>query len=154
MIRLSFLFGLIIPGIGFAQPYSIDWFRVAGGGGSSVGGIYSVRGTIGQAAAGSVLSGGNYSLTSGFSSFISVQQTSRQPLLIIARTDASVIVSWPSPSTGFSLQQNASLATTNWTEFLDPIFDDGRTRSFIDSTRIGNRFFRLFIPPRQEGHGL
>ena len=154
MIRLTFLFALIIPGVGFAQPYSIDWFKVAAGGGSSVGGIYTVHGTIGQPTAGSEPSGGNYLLTSGFSSFISVRQALRPPLLIIARTDASLIVSWPSPSTGFSLQQNPNLATTNWTEFLDPIFDDGRTKSVIDSMPIGNRFFRLFIPERQEGDGL
>lgn len=31
-----------------AQSYSIDWFKVAGGGGSSTGGVYSVSGTIGS----------------------------------------------------------------------------------------------------------
>ena len=37
---------------GFAQSYSIDWFKVSGGGGASTGGIYSVGGTIGQHDAG------------------------------------------------------------------------------------------------------
>ena len=31
-----------------AQTYSIDWFKIAGGGGTSTGGVYSVSGTIGQ----------------------------------------------------------------------------------------------------------
>lgn len=35
-----------------AQNYSIDWFKVAGGGGMSTGGVYSVNGTIGQHDAG------------------------------------------------------------------------------------------------------
>ena len=36
-----------------AQSYSIDWFKIAGGGGTSTGGVYSVSGTIGQHDAGS-----------------------------------------------------------------------------------------------------
>ena len=31
-----------------AQNYSIDWYEVAGGGGTSTGDVYSVTGTIGQ----------------------------------------------------------------------------------------------------------
>src|ERR1035437_2294046 len=30
------------------QSYSIDWYKIAGGGGSSTGGVYAVSGTIGQ----------------------------------------------------------------------------------------------------------
>ena len=30
-----------------AQSYSIDWFTIDGGGGTSTGGVYSVSGTIG-----------------------------------------------------------------------------------------------------------
>ena len=35
-----------------AQQYSIDWYKVAGGGGTSTGGTYQVSGTIGQHDAG------------------------------------------------------------------------------------------------------
>ena len=31
-----------------AQSYSIDWYKISGGGGTSTGGVYSVSGTIGQ----------------------------------------------------------------------------------------------------------
>ncbi|HWN96366.1 MAG TPA: hypothetical protein VNT99_15150, partial [Methylomirabilota bacterium] len=48
-----------------AQSYSIDWFTIDGGGGTSTGGVYSVSGTIGQPDAGT-MSGGNYSLAGGF----------------------------------------------------------------------------------------
>jgi hypothetical protein len=48
-----------------AQSYSIDWFTIDGGGGTSTGGVYSVSGTLGQADAGEA-SGGNYSLIGGF----------------------------------------------------------------------------------------
>ena len=49
-----------------AQSYSIDWYKVAGGGGTSTGGTYSVSGTIGQHDAGGPMTGGSYSLTGGF----------------------------------------------------------------------------------------
>ena len=58
-----------------AQNYSIPWYKVAGGGGTSTGGTYPVSGTIGQPDAGGAMSGGNYSLTGGFWSLISVVQT-------------------------------------------------------------------------------
>ena len=49
-----------------AQIYSIDWHKVAGGGGTSTGGLYSISGTIGQHDAGGPLTDGNYSVTGGF----------------------------------------------------------------------------------------
>ena len=49
-----------------AQSYSIDWYKIAGGGGTSTGAIYTVTGTIGQPDAGGAMTGGNYSLTGGF----------------------------------------------------------------------------------------
>ena len=42
-----------------AQSYSIDWYKVSGGGGTSTGGVFSVSGTIGQPDAGK-MSGGNF----------------------------------------------------------------------------------------------
>jgi hypothetical protein len=45
--------------------YSIDWYTIDGGGGSSTGGSYSLGGSIGQPDAGS-LSGGSYQLNGGF----------------------------------------------------------------------------------------
>jgi hypothetical protein len=44
----------------YAQSYSVDWYKIAGGGGTSTGGVYSVSGTIGQPDASSAMSGGNY----------------------------------------------------------------------------------------------
>ncbi len=45
---------------------AIDKYVVAGGGGTSTGGGFSLDGTIGQAAAGGPLAAGSFSLTSGF----------------------------------------------------------------------------------------
>jgi hypothetical protein len=45
--------------------YTLDWFTVDGGGGTSNGGSYALNGTIGQPDAGT-LSGGSYTLDGGF----------------------------------------------------------------------------------------
>ena len=45
--------------------YSIDWWTVDGGGGTSAGAGYSLSGTIGQPDAGA-MSGGGYTLTGGY----------------------------------------------------------------------------------------
>ena len=57
MKKLFFLFAWLIPALGFAQSYSIDWYKVAGGGGTSTGAMYQVSGTIGQSDAGGASSG-------------------------------------------------------------------------------------------------
>ena len=71
----TILFALVLGAR--AQSYSLDWFTVDGGGGTSTGGVYSVSGTIGQPDAG-VMSGGNFSLTGGFwGAFVPVQTPAR-----------------------------------------------------------------------------
>ena len=37
MKKVILLFGVLIPSFGFAQQYSIDWYKIAGGGGTSTG---------------------------------------------------------------------------------------------------------------------
>jgi hypothetical protein len=40
-----------------AQSYSIDWYKISGGGGTSTSATYQVTGTIGQPEAGSAMNG-------------------------------------------------------------------------------------------------
>jgi hypothetical protein len=61
----------------------------------------------------------------------------------VVRSNASCAVSWPSPSTGFILQQNSDLTTTNWTNSSALINDNGTTRSVTNSAQTGSLFFRL-----------
>ncbi|MBE0544804.1 MAG: hypothetical protein IH623_25990 [Verrucomicrobia bacterium] len=147
-----FILGCLLAGfalcgtIDLRAQYAIDWYTIDGGGGTSTGGVYSISGTIGQPDAGTVMTGGNYSLTGGFWSAVAVQ-TPGAPLLSIATTPTNtVVISWPSPSTGFVLQQNTNLASTNWTAVATPPTDDGSTRSVIVSPPVGNRFYRLQNP--------
>ena len=70
MKKRLFLLALLVPVLGQAQTYSIDWYIVAGGGGTSAGtngaSVYSVSGTVGQQDASGAMAGGNYSVTGGF----------------------------------------------------------------------------------------
>src|SRR5580658_1156297 len=91
-----------------AQSYSIDWYKVAGGGGTSTGGTYTVSGTIGQPDASGAMTGGNYSLMGGFWALISVMQTPGAPTLYISHSGNTVTVSWQNMS-GWVLQQNGNL---------------------------------------------
>jgi hypothetical protein len=136
---------LLAPIVAPAQSYTIDWYKIAGGGGTSTGGVYAVSGTIGQPDASGAMTGGNYSMTGGFWSLISVVQTPGAPPLTITRSGNHVIVSWPSPSTGWTLQQNSSLAAANWTA-SSGIADDGTNKSLTFTSPAGNLFFRLKSP--------
>lgn len=123
--------------------YSIDWYKIAGGGGTSTGGVYSLSGTIGQADAGA-MSGGNYSLIGGFWSIVAAVPTAGSPLLTITRTlTNTVVVSWPSPSTGFVLQQNSDLTTPSWANAPQNPVDNGTTKSIVVNPPVGSLFYRL-----------
>jgi hypothetical protein len=67
------------------------------------------------------------------------------PTLSIALTNG-VVISWPSPSTGFVLQQNADLTTTNWTTTGYTITTANGTNSITITPPTGNLFFRLSNP--------
>jgi hypothetical protein len=139
---------LLLCSTAHAQSYSIDWFTIDGGGGTSTGGVYSVSGTIGQPdASATPMSGGNFSLTGGFWSVLSVVQTPGAPLLTIRLTTTNTaVISWPSPSTGFNLQQNVTLGTTNWTTPPEIVTDDGTNKLVIINPPGGERFYRLYKP--------
>ena len=143
MKNTLFLWAMLTSTLSFAQTYSIDWYKIAGGGGTSSNGQYSVSGTIGQHDAGPPMSGGNYSLTGGFWSLISVVQSAGAPLLSIKHSGGTVIVSWPSPSTGFGLQQASDLAASNWITSGFGVSDDGTNKSTTIVAPAGNLFFRL-----------
>lgn len=126
-----------------AQNYSIDWYKVAGGGGTSTGGVYAVSGTIGQPDASGAMSGGNYSVTGGFWSLISVVQTPGLPNLTITHSGNTVTVSWPNTGV-YVLQQKANLAQAyGWVPTGYQINTANGTNSITIPTPTGNLFFRL-----------
>ena len=132
------------------QSYSIGWYKIAGGGGTSTGtngaSVYSVSGTIGQHDAGTVMTGGNYSLTGGFWSLVAAVQTPGAPMLTITQSGNSVIVSWPDTGS-YTLQQNSNLAAAaGWTTNGYTISTNNGTNSITITSPVGNLFFRLGSP--------
>jgi hypothetical protein len=128
-----------------AQNYLVDWYKVAGGGSTSSNGQYSVSGTIGQPDAGGPMTGGNYSLTGGFWSLISVVQTPGAPMLYITHSGNTVTVYWQKVF-GWTLQQNTNLAApTNWSASSGVTNSNG-TNCLNLTSPTGNLFFRLSQP--------
>ena len=126
-----------------AQTYSIDWHKVAGGGGASAGGTYQLNGTIGQPDASVAMNGGNFSLTGGFWSMVSVVQTPGAPMLYISSSGNTVTVYWQNVA-GCTLQQNSNLnAPNSWTTCPgSPITSNGT--NYVNITGpTGSLFFRL-----------
>jgi hypothetical protein len=121
-----------------AQQYSIDWHKVADGGGTSTGGVYSVSGTIGQQDAGGPMTGGGYSVTGGFWALYAVQ-TPGAPLLTITYFGNQAVVSWPPAVSGWTLQTNNNLSIGTWGNYLGTVVNN----SVTNSSPRGNLFFRL-----------
>jgi hypothetical protein len=155
-MRRSFAIVGLIAGLllglamnGHAQTYSITWYKVAGGGGTSTNGSYTVSGTIGQPDAGT-LTGGPYTLTGGFWGMIATVQTVGMPYLSIWTTNShSAVLSWPALATGFSLQQDSALGNTNWTKVNTntyPVTYSNGTNYVTVPASSGNQYFRLSNP--------
>jgi hypothetical protein len=144
MKKLLLLIGLVFPAVSFAQSYSIDWFKIAGGGGTSTNGQFTLSGTIGQHDAGGPLTGGSFSLTGGFWSLISVVQSVGVPnLIIVPNGPNSVKVMWPDTG-AFTLQQNSNLANGGgWNTSGYSITTANGTNSITVTPPVGNLFFRL-----------
>jgi len=140
---LTLLHWLLLPATGLAQSYSIDWHKVAGGGGTSTGGVYSVSATIGQHDAGGPMTGGSYSLTGGFWALFAIQGAGSPALGIRLTSTNTAVVYWPSPSTGFNLQVNSEASSTNWTAPSEAVIDNGTVKFIIVNPPTGRKFYRL-----------
>jgi hypothetical protein len=137
---------LVTASVVNAQPYSVDWSKISGGGGTSAGGTYSVSGTIGQPDASGEMRGGNFSVTGGFWSLFQVVQTPGAPTLYTSHSGNTVTVYWQEVS-GWSLIQSSNLTTpvASWSASSSPTLTNGTNYlSFINPS--GNLFFRLKNP--------
>jgi hypothetical protein len=146
MKKFFVLISLLIPGIGFAQQYSVDWFKIAGGGGTSTNHIYSITGTIGQPdVSQQMMTNGVYSASGGFWSVVSIVQTAGAPTLTITHPGNTVKISWSYPSTGWTLQQNSNPGALNWSS-SSGISNDGTNNFITIASPMGSLFFRLSEP--------
>lgn len=124
--------------------FSVDWFTIDGGGGSSTGGVYQVHGTIGQPDAG-VLSGGGYTVTGGFWSIAAAVQVPGAPRLLVTRDlgSGAVTVSWLHKP-GWILDQTPALTSTIlWSPIASGFVTNAGTVSITVPAPASNRFYRL-----------
>jgi hypothetical protein len=140
---LALAIGLLLATNLGAQSYSVNWFTIDGGGGSSSAGPYTIRGTIGQPDAGAA-SGNGYFLAGGFWHAFETGPAS-PPLLRIARAGTSALISWPNPSTGFQLQESPTLSGV-WGNVSDVPAVVGAEKQVTVPATMSARFYRLQKP--------
>ena len=125
-----------------AQPYSIGWFTIDGGGGTSTGGVFSVSGTIGQHDVGGPMTNGQYSVTGGFWALPLTVQVAGAPMLtIVPAAPGQATISWTPDTPGFVLQETWTLSPANWTNA-----PSGATNSVTVPATLPIKFYRLFKP--------
>jgi hypothetical protein len=129
-----------------AQDYSIKWHSIDGGSGTSTGMVYAISGTISQPDAGT-MSGGDYTLSGGFWGVVAAVQTPGAPLLRVTYTKTNTIVlAWPNPSSGFTLQQKSDLSPGAWLSTTNLPVLVGGEKQVVVAPPVGNRFYRLSKP--------
>lgn len=125
-----------------AQTHSIDWHTIAGGAGTSTGGVDTVSGTIGQPGAGVTMTNGLYSVTGGFWALpTAVQITNVPTLTIVSPTPDRATISWTPNPPGFVLQETWVLSPATWTNS-----PGGATSPVTVPATMPAKFYRLFKP--------
>lgn len=134
-----------------AQNSGIDWSTIAGGGGASTAGVYTITGTISQPTTARVNSS-DFTIDGGFWSIVTAIQEPGAPLLSVRFTQTNtVVVSWPMTWPGFTLLENPDLNTTNWVQVTTPavVVVTSQTtaeKQVVVPTPTGKRFYRLTRP--------
>jgi hypothetical protein len=79
--------------------------------------------------------------------YLSPPLVSPPPSLAILRTSTNtVVISWPSPSSDWNVQQSTNQPDASWNTPSESISDDGTNKFIIVNPPAGNRFFRLIKP--------
>ena len=121
---------------------TIDWHKIAGGGGTSTGGVFSVSGTLGQHDAGGPMTNGGYSLTGGFWALPGAVQSAGAPFLtIVPAAPGQATISWTPATPGFVLQETLSLAPSNWVNSAS-----GAANPVPVPATLPTKFYRLRKP--------
>ena len=139
---LSIALLLLTSLVSHAQNYAIDWHTIAGGGGTSAGGVYAVSGTIGQHEASGPMTNGQYSVTGGFWALPTAVQVIGAPRLTIVPGGAGqATISWTPNTPGFGLQETWVLSPANWTNS-----PSGATNPITVPATVPAKYYRLFKP--------
>lgn len=131
-----------------AQTYAINWWAIAGGGGTSTGGVYQVHGTIGQSDVGA-MTNGIYSLQGGFWGGAVAVQTPDAPYLSVTNFNSTVVISWPISDIEWKLEYTTQFDTTDitaWTLISPPYSTNATDCVVTELMPLGRKFYRLRKP--------
>jgi hypothetical protein len=119
----------------------IDWFSLDAAAGNQSSASYQIRSTVGQVDIGQS-SGGVYTIIAGFWALESSTGPTAPPALRIELVSGGVRLSWPSSTTGFSLEAADTLSGV-WSGVGGTPDDDGLFKSIDLRPTEDERFFRL-----------
>lgn len=150
--RWMILAMIITPLLVMAQ-FNIDWSTIDGGGGVITGGVYAVRGTIGQPDANTMpMTGGQYSLTGGFWAMLAVQ-TEAAPFLPIFITVVPPMVAGGDVALSFLTQSGVTYYVDWSTNLIDGPWipatnfpGDGLTNTVLIPLMSDTTLFRVSTP--------
>src|SRR6185503_15518140 len=110
---------------------------------------YDFANAVAVDGSGNVFVTGGATGSNGYYDYATIKYSSAiPPSLTVARTTTNtVVISWPSPSTGFVLQQNDdALSPPGWSFVTDTIQNDGTNKTLVVNPSSGSRFYRLVKP--------
>ena len=114
---------------------AIDWYAIGPAAGTTA--------TVGETSSGN-LTGGQFSFDAGFLTVESAPTTSPPPRLSIFGTATNtIVVSWPSPGVGWSLQEASDLTANNWTTVTTTPTDDGTNLTVVFDLSATSLYLRL-----------
>lgn len=68
------------------------------------------------------------------------------PTLNLTWSSGKIIITWPTAATGFLLEQNANLTTTNWVAYGGIVSSNSTTMTVTNSVSASSMFYRLRHP--------
>lgn len=139
-MKLFFSFSLALLATVAPAQYAIDWFTVASGGGSSAGGDFALRGTIGQPDAGA-MSGGSFTLSGGFWAVAFVQSPGAPMMSLQPAGSVQATLDWTPNTPGFQLQTSDTLVPALWTNA-----PSGTNHPVTVPTTAPMKYYRLVQP--------
>jgi hypothetical protein len=87
---------------------------------------------------------GNYAFVANFA--VAPLPVAPPPLALLQSSPGALILQWPTNASGFLLEQNSDLASTNWVTFAGPTPVVGTNYQATIPTQTGSGFFRLHHP--------
>ena len=141
--------GGLTAGLNAGAQSAIDWFTLDAGGGAQSSARYVINSTAGQTDVGTTfLNSANYRIIPGFWALEDIGPATGLPELSIALSGVNVVLSWPSPSTGFVLQHTDSLNVLPavWSDTPGLVSDNGFLKSLTLPHNLSKRFYRLRRP--------